>query len=119
MGMAKRKPARPAKRPDRRTLVHRLYQDILKQRSALTHPCPDKEMNAGLELLASLTTSIANAPAETATDVRLKVEVLCARLREHLHPENEGELLDYLLADSIRDDLLMVLASAEPDVKRS
>lgn len=118
-GMAKRKPARRTKRPNQMTLVQRLYRDAQIQRRALTRPCPDKEMNAGLELLFTLTASIASAPSETAHDLRLKIEVLCARLREHLQPEHEGELLDYLLADSIRDDLAMASVYAESNSEKS
>jgi hypothetical protein len=103
--MVKRKKTRPAKNPQRETLVQSLYQDTQKQRRAMISPLPDEEMNEGLEQLSALVTNIASAPAETTTDIRLKMEILCARLREHLHPEISGEVLDYLLAESIRDDL--------------
>lgn len=107
--MAKRKPT-PTKKTE--TLVQRLYRDVLNQRRALIHPLPDDEMNEGLARLSAITADLANAPAETISDLQLKIGVLCSRLRETLNPEFSGELLDYLLADSIRDDLTITASGS-------
>ena len=106
--MAKRKSARPAKAPEPKTLVQQLYDEGLAQRRALVHPCPDEEMNEGLEALFSITTNMANPSSQNAADLHQKMEILCNRLREDLNTEHRGEVLNYLLADSIRNDLMLV-----------
>ena len=57
---------------------------------------------------------LAEAPATCIAEAGAKLIILCARIREDLHPEVRGELITYLLAESIREDC-RVLAGATPE----
>jgi len=61
-------------------------------------------MNRLLDDLYDATAHLAGAPAASAGDVQAKLTILCARLRENLHPNHRGELLTYLLAEAVRED---------------
>lgn len=106
--MTQRKSTQHTKAPEPKTLVQLLYDESLAQRRALVRPCPDEEMNEGLEALSFIATNMANAPSQNTADLHRKMEVLCCRLRENLNPEYQGEFLNYLLADSIRNDLTLI-----------
>jgi len=69
-------------------------------------------MAESLDALAMATMQLAEAPATSIAEASAKLTILCARLREDLHPEVRGELITYLLAESIREDCC-VLADGE------
>jgi hypothetical protein len=71
-----------------------------------------------LDLLAAATMQLAEAPATSLVGIGAKLTILCARLREDLHPEVRGELLTYLLAESIREDSRLLAAEQAPSGRR-
>ena len=86
------------------TLVATLYAQLIGLLRERTQPLPDRRSDELTAEVFEATVQISNAPAECAADIDLKLAVLCGRLREHLHPEHHGELVSYLLAESIRED---------------
>lgn len=108
MSTASRKAARRSQRDRDVTLVAAYYRDVTSLSRASRDPTSDRRMN---RLQAALYESIAvlvAAPSVNALDVQAKLTILCVRLREHLHPDHLGELLTYLLADSLREDLRLL-----------
>ena len=69
-----------------------------------------------LDELAGATALLAGAPALAMAEVVAKLTILCRRLREDLHPEVRGELITYLLAESVRDDCRLL---ADADVNEA
>lgn len=101
-------------------LVEELYREVTALSRAVRMPASDLRKNQQLDELAEATVSLTQAPALSLAEVVAKLTVLCSRLREDLHPETRGELIDYLLAESVLEDC-RVLATAEdrhPRAKR-
>ena len=86
------------------TLVEELYRRVTALSRAIRMPASDRRKNRQLDDLAEATLLLAGAPALTMSEVVAKLIVLCGRLREDLHPEIRGELIDYLLAESVLED---------------
>jgi hypothetical protein len=86
------------------TLVEQLYREVTALSRAVRRPASDRRKNEQLDELADATLLLAQAPALNFAEVVAKLTVLCSRLREELHPEIRGELIDYLLAESVLED---------------
>jgi hypothetical protein len=79
---------------------------VLTRRSSVS--LSDKEMDEVCEALLSSSAHLVNAPACDAFEIDLKLAMLCRRLRDQLDPEDRAAVINALLAESIRDDLLLV-----------
>jgi len=90
------------------SLASQLYAEVTALSRAARIPASDRVKNRQIDELAEATLLLASAPALTIADVVAKLTVLCSRLREDLHPEIRGELLSYLLAESVREDLRLL-----------
>ena len=97
----------PDNDPPRDTLVARLHAEATRLAVSIASTASDDQMNALLDELFVMTTRLAQAPARDAKDLSLKLAVLCRRLREDVAPENRGDVLTYLLAEAIRDDVVL------------
>ena len=86
------------------TLVDELYRQVTALSRALRLPASDRLKARQLDDLAEATLLLAGAPALTIGEAVAKLIVLCSRLREDLHPEVRGELIAYLLAESVLED---------------
>lgn len=113
MSTASRKVAKRAIRDGGVTLVADRYREVTSLWRASLDPTSDRRMNRLQGALYEATAVLAAAPSIDTPDVQAKLTILCARLREHLHPEHRGELLSYLLAESIREDLRLLLLTTE------
>ena len=89
------------------TLVARLHAEAVRLTVSIASPTTDEHMNALLDELFVVTTRLAQAPAQETHDLSLKLDLLCRRLREDVAPENRGDVLTYLLAEAIRDDVAL------------
>jgi hypothetical protein len=78
----------------------------------------DHHMNRHAEELFTAITSLAHAPATNGKDLAAKLEVLCRRLREFVNPDQRGEVLTVLLAESIRDEVSVLVNSAGSSSQR-
>jgi hypothetical protein len=87
------------------TLVRDLAREIEVLERKIAYPASDQTMNRRVEALFAATASLAQAPAATTGDRGRKLDVLCQRLREFLDPDDRGDVLTALLAESIGDDL--------------
>jgi hypothetical protein len=85
-----------------------LVDDLSRQVTALSRdvrePAPERQKTRQINELSEATLLLAGAPALSIDEVAAKLAILCGRLREDLHPEVQGELVTYLLAESIRED---------------
>jgi hypothetical protein len=90
------------------TLVAERYREVTSLSRASLDPTSDRRMNRLQGALYEATAALAAAPSIAAPDMKSKLTILCARLRENLHPEHRGELLTYLLAESLREDLRLL-----------
>jgi hypothetical protein len=86
------------------SLVQALHTSIMEMHRRCSRPLADHDANALTAELYETTVQLGNAPATSLVDISIKLAVLCRRLREHLHPEQRGELASYLLAASILED---------------
>lgn len=109
MSTASRKAARRSTRDGDATLVAECYREVTSLARASLNPTSDRRMNLLQAELYDATAVLAAAPSIDTTDVQAKLTILCARLREHLHPGHRGELLTYLLAESVREDIRLLL----------
>lgn len=75
---------------------------------AMLTPTTDRRMNQLVDGLYEAGIRLSGAPSVSGADIRAKITILCSRLREQLHPEHRGELLSYLLAESLREDLRLL-----------
>jgi hypothetical protein len=96
---------RPGKRPESQVAV--VAHKIARLTYAVAQPAKDAEMDRRLDELFAATASLTQLPAREAADIHLKLDVLCRRLREFLDPEDRGAVLTHLLAESIREDLVL------------
>jgi hypothetical protein len=80
------------------------YRAITRLLATTALPQPDDAAMALRAELADSTLGLIQAPAVALAGIQLKLAILCQRLREDLHPDVQGELLSYLLAESIRED---------------
>jgi len=71
-------------------------------------------MNRLLDDLYDAAAHLAGAPSASAEDVLAKLTILCARLRENLHPGHRGDLLTYLLAEALREDCRLLFHVDSP-----
>ncbi len=94
-------------------LVADCYREVTSLSRASLDPTSDRRMNRLQAALYAAPAALAAAPSIASADMDKKLAVLCARLRENLHPEHRGELLTYLLAESVREDLRL-LGGDEP-----
>ena len=95
------------------TLVAECYRQVASLSRTILDPTSDRRMNGLTDALYEATSALAAAPSVANSDVQAKLTVLCARLRENLHPGHRGELLTYLLAESIRDDCRLLQIAPE------
>jgi len=95
------------------TLVEELCRRVTALSRAVRMPTSDRRKNRQLDELAEATLLLAGAPALTFGEVAAKLIVLCGRLREDLHPEIRGELIDYLLAESAMEDCRILSGDRE------
>lgn len=65
-------------------------------------------MDEVCEGLPSSSARLINALALDSQDIELDLAILCRRLRDQLDPEDYGAVVNILLAESIRDDLLLM-----------
>ncbi|MGE0652685.1 MAG: hypothetical protein AB7P12_13185 [Alphaproteobacteria bacterium] len=89
-------------------LIAQLHAEIVKIWRLMALTAGDDEMNRRLDELAEMTRCLAQAPARTLYELEIKISVLCARLREEMRPEVRGEVLTWMLADSIRHDCHLI-----------
>lgn len=108
MSTASRKGVKRSRRDGDATLVADCYRKVTLLSRASLDPTSDRRMNRLQAELYEATAVLAAAPSINAADVQAKLTILCARVREHLHPERRGELLTYLLAESVREDLRLL-----------
>lgn len=85
-------------------LIESLYTEVTALARVIRSPASDRAMASRLNALAMATMRLAGAPATSPGEAGAKLTILCARLREDLHPEIRDELITYLLAESIRED---------------
>ncbi len=95
------------------TLVEELYRRVTALSRAVRTPTSDLLMNQQIDDLADATLLLAEAPAVTIAETAAKLVVLCSRLREDLHPEVRGELITYLLAESVLEDCRLLSGDHE------
>lgn len=88
-------------------LVRRLVNEIGALTRRANQSLSDKEMDEVCERLLASSAHLVNAPASDVLDIDLKLAILCRRLRDHLDPEDQGAVVNALLAESIRDDLML------------
>ena len=86
------------------SLVGQLYGEITALMRAVTSPTSDRRMNQLCDELIQATSGLVHAASADPRDISDKLTILCSRLRENLHPADGGELITYLLAESIRED---------------
>lgn len=89
-------------------LVKRLVNEIAMLARRANQSLSDGEMDEVCERLLSSSAHLVNAPASDAQDINLKLAILCRRLRDQLDPEDHGAIVNALLAESIRDDLMLM-----------
>ena len=94
------------------TLLTRLAASLEATHQTMLGPHTDQSMNDLVDEAFLCTTRISQAPAASIDDLALKLTVLCRRLREHLDPDDRGGVLTALLAESIRDDVGVVLSQS-------
>lgn len=97
-------------------LVETLYTEVTALARAARLPASDRAMAERLDLLAAATMQLAEAPATSLVGIGAKLSILCARLREELHPEARDELITYLLAESIREDCRVLADGGDPSL---
>ena len=113
MPIASRKQAKGSIRGGDATLVAVCYRQVASLSRTILDPTSDRRMNRLQDALFEATATLAAAPSVATSDVQAKLTVLCARLRENLRPDHLGELLTYLLAESIRDDCRLLDVAPE------
>lgn len=89
-------------------LVKRIVNEIAMLTRRANQSLSDREMDEVCERLLSSSAQLVDAPASDAQDINLKLAILCRRLRDQLDPEDWGAIVNALLAESIRDDLMLV-----------
>jgi len=95
-------------------LVVDRYRVITRLLAMTGLPQPD---DAAMELQSELvdaTFGLAQAPATAMAGVQFKMAILCQRLREDLHVDCVGEVLTYLLAESVREDCRVMADGGQP-----
>jgi hypothetical protein len=95
-------------------LIAQLHQRIIESWRLIALPADDAQMNHHLDELAEMTRSLAQAPARTLGELEIKLSVLCARLREDLRPDIRGEVLTWMLAESLRHDCYLIAPGRSP-----
>lgn len=95
-------------------LIPQLHERIVEGWRLIAIPAADDEMHRRLDEVAELTRCLAQAPARTLCELELKLAVLCTRLREDMRPEIRGEVLSWMLAESIRHDCYLIAPARRP-----
>jgi len=88
--------------------IPHLHQRIIEGWRLVSLPASDADMHRRLDELAEFTRCLAQAPARTLTELEMKISVLCARLRESIRPESRGDVLTWMLAESLRHDCYLI-----------
>jgi hypothetical protein len=102
--MSKIKPLPEEVRTLAKSLIEQIYERVMLLEAMSAESCPEQDMGKRLDDLFSAATMLSQAPAGSIGDVALKLDVLCRRMRESTSPEHSGEVLTYMLAESIRSD---------------
>jgi hypothetical protein len=55
-----------------------------------------------------MTRCLAQVPARTLGEIEAKLAVLCARLHEDMNPDIRGEVITWMLAESVRHDCCLI-----------
>ena len=92
----------------RDALIAHLHASIIESWRLIALPAADGDMNRHLDELAEMTRCLAQAPARTLGELEVKIAVLCARLREDIRPESRGEVITWMLAESLRHDCYLI-----------
>ena len=93
---------------DSASVVIQCYGEVTRLSRTMLAPASDRRMNRLVDDLYDAGIRLAGAPSVHGSDLRAKITILCSRLREHLHPEHRGKLLNYMLAESLREDLRLL-----------
>ena len=89
-------------------IVSRIIGRIAEEMLRLGEPLSDKEFEGVSDALFASSTHLANVSAVNFQDLDLKLAILCRRLRDQIDPEDRTAVLNSLIAESIRDDLLII-----------
>lgn len=89
-------------------VVPKIIERIAVYRHRLHDPLPDQVFDEVSDALFTSSVHLANVSASSLQDIDLKLAVLCSRLRDQIDPEDRTAVLNALLAESIRDDLLTI-----------
>ena len=89
-------------------LITGLHARIIECWRIISVACPDGAMNCHLDELAEMTRCLSQAPARTLAELEIKLAVLCSRLRDEVRPEIRGEVITWMLAESIRHDCRLI-----------
>jgi len=76
-------------------------------------PDADQEAKAADDVVEETAAGIASASAADLGEVVIKLEILARRLRQHISLKHSGDVIDYLLAESARDDVTRMAATGE------
>lgn len=93
------------------TLVAELHADVCRLQRKLTRTGNEAQMAERVEMLEDATEHLAQAPASTAREILLKLEILCARLHRGLQLAYREDAVTYILAESCHHDLRMLSTS--------
>lgn len=96
------------------SLIHTLVDEVTVLTVASSTPSSDRRALEMRTTLYEATVQLAQVPSLQPSELFDKLTILCGRLREDLHPEHRGELLTYLLAESVREDCRRLLISTCP-----
>ncbi|MFT5540440.1 MAG: hypothetical protein ACI82H_001971 [Alphaproteobacteria bacterium] len=89
-------------------LIAQLHARIIESWRLIALQADDAQLNHHLIELAEMTRCLAQAPARTLGELEVKLSVLCARLREDLRPDVRGEVVTWMLAESLRHDCYLI-----------
>ncbi len=108
------------------TQIESVYRKVLALReNQPPRGCTDQEMAAWVDRHDSLEGAIGTLRAENLRDIEIKVAVLCDRLRENLPVDEPPANVDFIIAQSARDDLRRIAGEsgaakvAQPDTALS
>lgn len=83
----------------------RLAAELAAVEARLAGPLEEGALAPLLERAEVLSRSVALAPPRGLRELALKLDLLCARLRQTVDPGEPRAVLTYILAESARDDL--------------
>ena len=100
------------------TLVEQLHAEVCRLQRRLIGAAPEDEMQERFAALQEITEHLAHAPADTVSEVVLKLEILCVRLHQALQLAYREDAVTYVLAESCHQGLRMLAASGPRSMKR-